>query len=260
MKKLLENEEGQVIPLFALLLVVLLGFSALAIDVGMVALTKSRMQNAADAAALAAAKNLPDSSTAITTALTYAGKNGLKATANGVFKEGDTVTATTPYESKTNVIRVECTRNVSYTFARALGFTDIDVSAEAIAVGNKIWAGEALPFVNLDDNYNIGDQIVLWEATGPGDFESIFWKDYTIYYEDIPEKTYFTVNISDGGITLDKGVDASKKTAIENICYYQTGKPIYFWSLRKEVITSGKYCSPKIDPHTVVPLSELMLL
>ena len=242
MKKLLENEEGQVI-LICLLLVVLLGFSALAIDVGMVALTKSRMQNAADAAALAAAKNLPDSSTAITTALTYAGKNGLKATANGVFKEGDTVTATTPYESKTNVIRVECTRNVSYTFARALGFTDIDVSAEAIAVGNKIWAGEALPFVNLDDNYNIGDQIVLWEATDPEILKVSFGRTirYIIGYS---EKTYFTVNISDGGITLDKGVDAIKRRLKISVIIRRV-KPIYFWSLRKEVITSGKYCSPK---------------
>ncbi len=260
MKKLLKNEDGQVVVLFALLLVVLLGFAALAIDVGMVALTKSRMQNAADAAALAGAQKLHiSSSEAINTAIAYAGKNGMKATVNKEPFDGDTVDAETPYESQSNVIRVECTRNVSYTFARVLGFRNIDVSAHAIAVGNQKW-GEALPFVNLDDNYNIGDIIELWEKTGPGDFESIFKDEYVIFNggnHDDHSKTYFSLEFWDG-IMLDKGTIATVKQEVGYIV--DQNKPVYLWSLSNEVITSGKYYTPHLDPHTVVPLSDLVLL
>lgn len=57
-KALKKNEEGAVAVLVALTLTVLCGFSALAIDYGMLASSKQDMQNAADAAALAAAAEL----------------------------------------------------------------------------------------------------------------------------------------------------------------------------------------------------------
>ena len=132
-KKIVKNEDGQVLVLFALLMVVLMGFAALVIDVGMVALQKSHLQNAADAAALAGAQDLPTAGTAKSTAVVFAGKNGLKATQNGVKKDGDTVTVTTPYSGDSTKIEVVCTRNVQYSFARVLGFTDTDVTARAVA-------------------------------------------------------------------------------------------------------------------------------
>ena len=48
----------------ALLLGVLLGFAALVVDVGMMYTEKAKLQNAADAAALAGAQNLPNATTA----------------------------------------------------------------------------------------------------------------------------------------------------------------------------------------------------
>ncbi|MCD6416191.1 MAG: pilus assembly protein TadG, partial [Planctomycetes bacterium] len=51
----MRGRRGQVIVLFAGLVVLLLGMCALAVDVGMLHATQARLQNAADAAALAAA-------------------------------------------------------------------------------------------------------------------------------------------------------------------------------------------------------------
>jgi Flp pilus assembly protein TadG len=52
------RRRGTVLPIVALSLVALLGFTALAIDVGMLAIARTETQNAADAAALAAARSL----------------------------------------------------------------------------------------------------------------------------------------------------------------------------------------------------------
>ncbi len=54
---------GSVLPLLATTLVALVGFLALAIDIGMVAIAKSQAQNAADLAALTAARTLVGDST-----------------------------------------------------------------------------------------------------------------------------------------------------------------------------------------------------
>jgi len=119
--KLLKDETGQAMVMIALLFVVLLGFAAIAIDIGRVTVAKSHLQNAADAAALAGVRDLPDTTIAKNTAVSFAGKNGVRAS---------DVTVTYPDSTKIEVI---CTRNVEYTFARVLGFTDTDVSARAVA-------------------------------------------------------------------------------------------------------------------------------
>ena len=58
MKARLHSDSGQTLIWFALSLVVLLGIAALAIDVGRLYGERRRMQNAADAAALAGAHEL----------------------------------------------------------------------------------------------------------------------------------------------------------------------------------------------------------
>ena len=138
-RKMYKNEDGQALVLVALLMVVLLGFAALDIDGGMMHLTKSQMQNAADAAALAGAQDLPTAGTAINVAKDLAEKNGAEK-ANTVV--------TTPYKGDSNKIEVVCTKNVQYSFARVLGFTDADVSARAVAEKKANWDGEGLPSPN----------------------------------------------------------------------------------------------------------------
>lgn len=62
------SEHGQVLPLFALLLVALFGFSALAIDVSSAYASRRAYREAADAASLAGAQDLQTTTRAITSA------------------------------------------------------------------------------------------------------------------------------------------------------------------------------------------------
>ena len=122
--KLLKNESGQAMVLFALVFIVLCGFAAFAIDIGRVSIEKGRLQNAADAAALAGVHDLPSTATAESTAISYAEKNGVQSSE---------ITVTAPYNGDSTQIEVVCTRVVEYTFARVLGFTSTIVSARAVA-------------------------------------------------------------------------------------------------------------------------------
>ncbi len=77
----MHDERGQSLVQLALMMVVLLGFAALAIDMGYRYVERRRMQNAADAAALAGAyalcQNVPATS-ARATAVAYLTRNGVK--------------------------------------------------------------------------------------------------------------------------------------------------------------------------------------
>jgi Putative Flp pilus-assembly TadE/G-like len=60
LRRRLLHEGGQVLPLTALLMVVLVGFGALVVDVGRIYLAQRQLQNAVDATALSVAQNMPD--------------------------------------------------------------------------------------------------------------------------------------------------------------------------------------------------------
>src|SRR3990172_587965 len=73
------GERGQALILFVLALAVLLGFVALAIDVGLAFQERRNAQNGADAAALAAAEDLRDGAgtvAAVATAQSYLAAHG----------------------------------------------------------------------------------------------------------------------------------------------------------------------------------------
>jgi len=118
------RECGQSIVIVVVSIALLCGIAALVVDIGQVTVTQGQLQNAADAAALAAAKSLPDVTAAKNAAKQYAGLNGV-----------DTVntTATTPYNGNASKIEVVCTRTVQYTFARVIGLNSTVVSARAVA-------------------------------------------------------------------------------------------------------------------------------
>ena len=124
LKNWFTRECGQSVVIVVLSIVMLCAVAALVVDLGQVTVTQGQLQNAADAAALAAAKSLPDETTAKSAATQYAGLNGVDA-AN--------TTATTPYKGSANKIEVVCTRTVQYTFARVIGFKSTVVTARAVA-------------------------------------------------------------------------------------------------------------------------------
>ena len=230
MKKLfnrVKKENGQVVLMTAMLLVVLMGFTAFAIDLGMVEIEKAKLQNAADAAALAGANELPNAFYAVTAAKDYAQKNGV---------EQVNTTATAPYESDLTLIEVVCTGNVKYVFAPILGFTDIDVSARAVA--HKLqWEGEAMPFINLDDDYLANPDIESWEKTSSGTFESI--DGYEIINPNDPDRLYFQIDYVNG-VEIKRGTVATIKQEVGYVYeQHKPDKPVYVLSLNSDVIRSG---------------------
>lgn len=133
--KLKNDERGSIPVLVALSLTVLLGFSALAIDFGMMAACKQRMQNAADAAALAAAGDLCLESgvTAQSTAREYAIRNGFDPTEEAVDMNVRVVD---------NKVTVTLRKTLSMCFSAALtGQTTRTVTAAATAEAVSIFGG-----------------------------------------------------------------------------------------------------------------------
>ena len=131
-QKWLKRESGQSVIIIVLAMVVLCGFAALGIDIGVQATSKGQLQNAADAAALAGAAELPSASTAKTKAAQYAQINGVDA--------GKTV-ATTPYKGNANRIEVVCKKTVQFSFARIFGLKSQEITARAVAEKTGLTGG-----------------------------------------------------------------------------------------------------------------------
>ncbi len=133
------DERGFVLVWYALLIFVMLGVTAFAVDLGHAYLVTQQEQDAADAAALSAASYLPDNCTnANTHAQNIAALNGFTT---GV--DDTTVTAVNGSPGgtgcnadpslKTNEIRVNVKRSVPTWFARALGIDTLTVNRTSVA-------------------------------------------------------------------------------------------------------------------------------
>lgn len=122
------DESGQVLMIAALLLPILLGMAAMAVDVGGYAAHRRQLQNAADAIALAASKDLPDASDAQTSAMLWANKNGIK------WEDIDfqVVPVSTSNPNPKVVVKIE--RNHEFSFMKVLGIDNKDVGAKAAAI------------------------------------------------------------------------------------------------------------------------------
>jgi Flp pilus assembly protein TadG len=146
------DRRGAVLPLFVLMLVGLVGFLALAIDIGIVAVAETQCQNAADNAALAGCRSLNGASNgntsgASTTAQAAAAINPIlskAATASQVSIQhgayhydysSQTFTPTFPPVSPDNynLTQVTVTPGVSSFFSRIFGLTSLNVTASATA-------------------------------------------------------------------------------------------------------------------------------
>lgn len=132
--KPLHGQRGVVLILFALLLVILLGLAAFAIDAARINLTKIELQNAADAAALAGVRkySTSDSTAAKNEAIHLATRNY----ANGSLIDASSVTATAAsVTGYTYAIKVRILLSgIPLFFAPVFGISSRDVSATATAV------------------------------------------------------------------------------------------------------------------------------
>jgi Flp pilus assembly protein TadG len=167
------QRRGTVVVLAALLLIALFAMVAFAIDLGYIVHARTRLQRAADAAALAAAEKLPDQQDATLVARATAVANhedvhnGLALGEEGESSRPDpfkiaygfwnrntaTFTSPPPFGRSPNAVRVtlcksEATGNPLHLFfARILGLPQTEVSASATA-----WSDHGIcgPFVGIE--------------------------------------------------------------------------------------------------------------
>jgi Flp pilus assembly protein TadG len=150
------GELGQGLVLGTLFMVVILGFAAMAVDVGLFLHERRELQKAADAAALAGAQELPGSpGDAQQRAEEWAENNGIDG------DELEAIEITTTYATN-DTITVAVKRDVPFVFARVLGFTSNTMEADATArVGSPAAMSGLLPFGVLEDAISPTESTVL---------------------------------------------------------------------------------------------------
>ena len=149
----LSDESGQALVLAALGMVALLGFVALAVDVGQLRYAKRQLQMAADAAAIAAAleivpcagnTNCSIMTAAIQSSLTENGFPGSTLNTHCASPSGTGLQLTVnngpcslgsqdPNSGKTNYVEVVLQKTFPMYFARALGLSSMSISVRAEA-------------------------------------------------------------------------------------------------------------------------------
>ena len=160
----MKEQRAQTLILVALMLTVLLGFVALSLDGGNAYLQRRRMQNAADAGALAAARakcmGTPADYLAYGKALCESQDNGgascaLAATADGA--------------------RAVASITVGTWFARVLGINILTVSAAATgACSSSLGTGNLLPITLPNTGFGPGKFYTIWDKD-EGDQGSYGW-------------------------------------------------------------------------------------
>lgn len=163
------SERGAVAVLVALLLVVLLGFAALAIDVGRLYAEKVQMQNGADAAALAIAQDCARRGTALCqpaapgTALQYAKANsnsGMADAAAPAFPAPGTVTVTTSARDANGP-------GITLQFAPIIGQERSEVNATSTAMwGAPSGLSTALPVAFSECQFDLSGKTQLLTLHG----------------------------------------------------------------------------------------------
>ena len=156
-------ERGQALIIFVLAAAVLFGFAAMAIDVGLILHERRDLQNAADAAALAGAIELPDSpALAHDKAQEWAENNGIDTAA------GDQLDITVDTVDNSVTVRVQ--REQGFIFGRVLGLVSTDVHADATArMGSPLNLSGILPFGVLESAiaYNGLPTVIKYDARNP---------------------------------------------------------------------------------------------
>ncbi|GAB3247849.1 pilus assembly protein TadG-related protein [Arthrobacter pigmenti] len=206
------EERGAVSILVAILMVVLLGFAALAIDVGLMYAEKAQQQNGADAAALAIAEDCavggcPEDDTALAKA--YADDNandGLTNIQDVGYPEAGAVAVKTGAEETGGE-----ENSISLFFANALGIPTAEIGAQATAQWGAPTAGPApfpIIFSECSFEQTSGLQLIRWYkksseapscATGPpGGFANV---------DPDPGKCSAYVNIEEAISGSDPGND-----------------------------------------------------
>lgn len=166
----MQTDQGSVAVLFAVVLTVLVGFAAISVDVGRIYLSRLRLHNIADFAALAGAQKLPgEPDAARQQALAYIERNGVDPSLARVTVSAD----------QTQIaVRIE--RAERLHFARVLGFGSAAVGGEAtVRVAPIAGSTGAVPIGVPEAPYTVGELVALKldahsrSEGSPGNFQAL---------------------------------------------------------------------------------------
>lgn len=146
-RKVIDDQRGQILPWMAVMFVVLLGMGGLSIDAGRAYVVRAQLQTYANAAALAAAGVVYNTSTtdnATTYATSYSASTGNQNANASIGSVTTTVTtkclslllpsgSSCTSSSSANAVQVRETATISTTFMRLFGIKTLNVSALATA-------------------------------------------------------------------------------------------------------------------------------
>jgi Flp pilus assembly protein TadG len=180
----LKNEKGVVAVIVVLVITVLLGLTAFVVDIGSVSINKQKLQNAIDAASLAGAQDLPN-----TSAATIAANNYIQL--NGYLPSDISIS----FSDSNHKIHISGTKSVSYTFARVFGLTQTNVLAHAVAL--KEGLGAAFDYAIFSAN----------KYPDPNSF--------AVRLQNVLVITGLT-NVVNGSIHGNYNIDTNTSTIIEN--------------------------------------------
>jgi hypothetical protein len=134
--------------MMALMAPVLVGFTALTVDVGRLYVRKQALSNAVDAAALAGGRELPSEAAAAAEARRVAAANQIDVSRVTTEIQYRAVTAGAPGSGSpsSNYLKVTATEDVPMTFARIFGINEWPLSARAaVAVTGSTNTPNAVP-------------------------------------------------------------------------------------------------------------------
>lgn len=158
MKKL--DNRGSVAIILCLGITFLLGIAAYVIDIGLVYAEKTKLSNAIDSAALAAALELPDNDMKARTAATdYLEKNGVSSSE-----------ATVNIGNNNKSVEIQGTKKVIHLFAPIIGINNSTVKAfTKAAIGPiKSTTGGIRPFAVQKYDFSYGSVVILKQHGGDG--------------------------------------------------------------------------------------------
>lgn len=167
-KRFWSDEKGAALPMVVGMLLLILAFASLVVDAGVLYADRRQMVTAADAGALAGAQTLEeskglDASTAISTAVEYAIKNGAD-TASAVVA---TKSVMIQNQADTRqVITVTVNDKQNLFFAKIFGENDANVTAKAVATWGytkSVAGGNILPLF-VKEGYFVANQDSLLHA------------------------------------------------------------------------------------------------
>jgi hypothetical protein len=167
----LRGEHGQNLVLVALSMLALLSVLALVLDGGYAFLMRRKMQNAADAGAIAGARKL-----ALTSNQVYAYDEAR------TYTEGYNLADNANVTIAGNTVTVEAVITFRTFFAGLLGYPQLTARATALArFGRVLGAGDLLPIAVRWNDFQYNQIYQLWgDSTGPGGWGWLDWNSVPV--------------------------------------------------------------------------------